>query len=195
MNNKKLLMWAFAVSGMTALIYEIVWARSLEVIFGSTIYAVSTIITTFLIGASLGSFLFRNLAEKMNPIRLFSSLEMGIGIYGLLSIFLFKVIQEPIASINSPILSFVILFLLLIIPTTLFGATWPVIGKAFISKDRIGKDSGVMYGYNSLGSFIGPILAGFALIPFIGIRGTTIIAAIANLLIGAILIRGGKNGP
>lgn len=194
--NRKILPVIFAISGMTALIYELAWSRLLQIIFGSTIYAASTIITTFLIGASFGAFLFRNLAEKTNPIRMFALLEIGIGIYALVSILLFKAISGPIAEISSSSISFLILFLILIIPTTLFGATWPVLGKAYVHKDRVGKDSGTLYGYNSLGSFLGPIIAGFILMPILGIKETVITASVVNLLVGAIiLLQGGKNEP
>jgi len=194
--DRKLLLYAFAVSGMAALIYEIVWSRTLQLVFGSTIYAASTIITTFLVGASFGAFLFRNIVEKKNSLRLFAILEAGIGIYGLLSIYLFRGITNFVVSIDSPIASFLVLFVVLIIPTTLFGATWPIIGKAYINKEQIGKDSGILYSWNSLGSFLGPILTGFALIPLLGITATTIIAAILNLLIAGIFFiqKWGENG-
>ena len=64
MKIKRLILLAFMISGMTALIYEIVWARPLQLIFGSTIYAVSTILTTFFIGFAFGSYIFRNLADN-----------------------------------------------------------------------------------------------------------------------------------
>src|SRR3989304_1108822 len=114
--DRKLLLYAFAVSGMAALIYEIVWSRTLQLVFGSTIYAASTIITTFLVGASFGAFLFRNIVEKKNSLRLFAILEAGIGIYGLLSIYLFRGITNFVVSIDSPIASFLVLFVVLIIP-------------------------------------------------------------------------------
>ena len=60
------------ISGMTALIYEVVWTRPLQLIFGSTVYAVSTIVTTFLAGFAIGSYSFRNIADTTkNPIKLF----------------------------------------------------------------------------------------------------------------------------
>src|SRR3989344_3568899 len=84
-NMRKLLLIAFMLSGMTALIYEVTWIRPLQLIFGSTIYAVSTMLTSLLIGFALGSYLFRNKAdEAKSPILLFAKLELGIGLYGLI---------------------------------------------------------------------------------------------------------------
>ena len=68
MNSRKLLLIAFAISGFTALVYEVVWSRPLQLIFGSTIYAVSTILTTFFIGFALGSFIFRNISDKTKEV-------------------------------------------------------------------------------------------------------------------------------
>src|SRR3989338_2461352 len=154
--NKKILLIAFTISGTTALIYEIVWSRPLQLIFGSTIYAVSTILTTFFVGFALGSFLFRNVADNTkNPEKLFSILQLGIGLYGLIILWLFKVLTPMYLSLNLPILQFLLLFIVIIMPATLFGATWPVINKAYIgiNTTQIGKDSGKLYAFNSFGSF------------------------------------------
>ena len=189
MKINKIILIAFMISGMTALIYEVVWARPLQLIFGSTIYAVSTILTTFLIGFSLGSYLFRNIADKSrNPLKLFAFIELGIGLYGLSILSLFKILPSIYLSIanNSGIqfIQFALLFLVLIIPTTLFGATWPVVNKIYVRFERKGRDIGRLYSFNSFGSFLGSLAAGFILIPFIGIRNTSILAVCLNLLIG-----------
>src|SRR3989344_7437628 len=98
--NRKILPWAFAISGFTALIYEVVWSRPLQLIFGSTIYAVSTILTTFFIGCALCSFIFRNISDKTKePLKIFVLLELGIGLYGLIIIYLFKILPNIYLSI------------------------------------------------------------------------------------------------
>ena len=194
--NKKILALAFAISGFTALIYEVVWSRSLQLIFGSTIYAVSTILTTFFIGFALGSYLFRNLADSYNnPVRLFAVIQIGIGIYALIILWLFKAIVPLYLALTIPVLRFLLLFLILILPATLFGAIWPIVNKAYINTDKIGKDSGKLYSWNSLGSFLGPLAAGFILIPLIGIIETSFLVSLINISLGIIIfLRGGKNG-
>lgn len=202
MNFRKLLLAAFMISGMTALIYEIVWTRPLQLIFGSTIYAVSTILTTFFIGFALGSFLFRNIADKVkNPVKLFALLELGLGLYGLIILSLFKIlplIYLPLIEISGiQFLQFALIFLILIIPATLFGATWPVINKAYVRVENLGKDTGKLYSFNSFGSFFGSLAAGFLLIPLFGIKATSIFAALLNILAGIIILvyaaKRGKN--
>ena len=198
MLNKKFLLWAFAISGFTALVYEIVWSRPLQLIFGSTIYAVSTILTTFFVGFALGSYTFRNLADNSkNPERLFALIQFGIGIYGLLILWLFEAITSIYLALNHAILQFGLLFLVIITPATLFGAAWPIINKQYLRESRIGKDSARLYAWNSFGSFLGPLAAGFILIPLFGIMKTSLLTASINIILGlAILIYsiGGKNG-
>jgi len=186
--NRKLLLLAFAISGFTALVYEVVWSRPLQLIFGSTIYAVSTILTTFFIGFALGSYAFRNLADNTkNPTRLFAILQLGIGAYGLIILTLFKILIPVYLTLSIPILQFLLLFIVIIIPSTLFGATWPVMSKSYVKSSRIGKDSGILYAWNSFGSFLGPVAAGFVLIPLLGIMKTSILTAILNLCLGSLI--------
>ena len=193
MDKRNLILIAFAISGFTALIYEVVWARPLQLIFGSTIYAVSTILTTFFAGFALGSYLFRNFADNSkNPLKLFALIELGIGLYGLIILWLFKSLPSIYLLIanNSGIqfIQFVLLFLVLIIPATLFWATWPIVTKAYSKEESIGKDSGNLYAFNSLGSFLGPIIAGFSLIPILGIKTTSILIAFLNMSIGTLIL-------
>ena len=192
MNMKKMLLIAFALSGMTALIYEVVWSRPLQLIFGSTIYAVSTILTTFFMGFALGAYIFRNLADRIkSPVKMFALLELGIGLYGLVILYLFKimpVIYLSLAEIPGiQFIQFLVLFLILIIPTTLFGATWPVVNKIYIDSKNLGKDAGKLYSFNSLGAFLGSIGTGFILIPLLGIKATSLFAALINIIIAIII--------
>lgn len=196
--NKRLLLWAFAISGMTALIYEIVWSRPLQLIFGSTIYAVSTILTAFFAGFALGSYIFRNIADNhKNPLVLFGLIQLAIGLYGLAIWGLFKALTPIYLALPGPgfqLAQFALLFLVLIIPTTLFGATWPVMNKAYIEEGRVGRDSGRLYSSNSFGSFLGPVSAGFVLIPWLGIRNTSILVASMNIILGTVIFMYSKKG-
>ncbi|MFH1711275.1 MAG: fused MFS/spermidine synthase [Nanoarchaeota archaeon] len=206
MEIRKLLLVAFMISGMTALIYEVVWGRPLQLIFGSTIYAVSTILTAFFMGFALGAYLFRNLADKAkNPERLFAFLELGIGLYGLIILWLFKIMPLIYLSLTEipgiQFAQFFILFLILIIPTTLFGATWPVVNKIYIDSGKLGKDAGKLYSFNSFGAFLGSMAAGFILIPVLGIKVTSLLVASINILVAISIFviiknkKGVKNEP
>jgi len=67
--SRTIILIAFGISGMAALIYAVVWTRPLSLIFGSTVYAVSTMLTAFLAGFALGSYLFRNIAVEFSSAK------------------------------------------------------------------------------------------------------------------------------
>ncbi|MBL7100462.1 MAG: fused MFS/spermidine synthase [Nanoarchaeota archaeon] len=185
---KNVLVVAFFLSGVATFLYEVVWLRPLELVFGSTIYAVSTILMTFLAGFSIGSYLFRNIADRSkNPLLLFSLLELGIGVYGVLIIFIISSLPKLYILLSQTplffVLKFIFIFLVLIIPTTLMGATWPVVNKAYSSGvESLGLASGRLYSSNSLGNALGALLAGFVLIPLFGILNSSIFAASLNIV-------------
>ena len=79
-------------------------------------------------------------------------------------------------------LQFLLSFAVLIIPATLFGATWPVINKAYGKLRELGKDTGLLYSFNSFGAMLGSLAAGFLLIPTFGIRMSAIMTASLNIL-------------
>jgi len=194
---RQLLLLAFALSGMTILIYEVVWIRPLQIVFGSTIYAVSTMLTTFMTGFSLGSYLFRNRADQSrNPVLLFALLEFGIGIYGLIILALFKILPSIYLSLlfvpGFQFIQFVLCFVVLITPTTLMGGIWPVINRAYVDMDKLGKDVGLLYSFNSFGCAFGSIAAGFLLIPLLGIWRTSLLTAFLNFLVAILVLNFGE---
>lgn len=195
----KLIIIIFGLSGMTALIYEIVWIRPLSLIFGTTIFAVSIILAAFLSGLALGSWLAGRYIDKLeNPLKFYGFIEIGIGLFGLLLISLFTVLPGfylDIYHLTAPnfslffVLQFVLAFLIILIPTTLMGATMPIILKSY-SKDfqNMGRDVGRLYSVNNIGAVLGTIAAGFLLIPLVGIQSSIMIAAIINIGIGLIIL-------
>jgi spermidine synthase len=189
----------FFLSGAAALVYEVVWMRMLTQIFGSTAYAVATVLAAFMAGLALGSYIFGRLAgRKQNLLRLYGILELGIGFYGLAAPFLFyhaRDIYAPLfwlyelspATFN--LLLFVLAFILLAMPTFLMGATLPVLSQVFIrSPSHLGQRIGDLYATNTLGAVAGCGLAGYYLIPQIGLSGTVYTAAAANIAIALLIV-------
>ena len=85
----------FFVSGATALIYEVVWARMLTQIFGNTTHAIATVLSAFMGGLALGSYVLGRLADTgRNPFLIYGLLEGGVGIYGLVIPTLFALTQQ-----------------------------------------------------------------------------------------------------
>ncbi|MAG22450.1 MAG: hypothetical protein CL943_04080 [Candidatus Diapherotrites archaeon] len=196
----KVVLFAFFVSGAAGLMYEIIWFRYLQMIFGTTVYAASTMLTAFMAGLALGSWLVGRYADKRikNPAVAFSYCQLLIGIYGIGLIFVFNML--PMVSIVLQgilggqfflysLARFAAIFLLLIFPTTLMGATFPLIAKAYAKKmDELGKDIANVYSVNSMGAIIGSFAAGFLVIPLIGMQNSVLLTASLNLLSAGIVL-------
>jgi len=189
MKKNKLLLPALFCSGAAALIYEVVWIRPIGTVFDSTVFVVSIITTSFMSGMALGSFLCsRHIDKARNPLLLYALFEMGIGLYGILLLELFNLLanfNQRLIQIAMPfkynIMLFLTVFLFLMVPTTLMGATFPAVTRIYVS-DKIGKGVGELYTANNLGAILGSLAGGFILIPALGIKGSVIFAAALNFI-------------
>ncbi|HKS09543.1 MAG TPA: fused MFS/spermidine synthase [Pyrinomonadaceae bacterium] len=191
-----LLCGCFVLSGATGLIYEILWARMLGLVFGATTLAVSTVLAAFMGGLALGSALAGWLAPRIKkPVSVYGVMEIAIAIYALLVPFLFSVVDDLYAYIWRPgfftftLLRFALSSLLLLVPTTLMGATLPVLSAALLRST--GHDSNSvtrLYMCNLVGAILGTLAAGFVLLPAFGVRATIVIAAAINILVGVIAL-------
>jgi len=188
----------FFLSGISGLIYEVVWTRMLTQIFGNTTYAVATVLTAFMGGLALGSYLFGKLADRgKNNFFLYGILEAGVGLYGFLVPWLFKLVQWiyiPLFSLSEiypfafNLFLFLIVFIFVMVPTLLMGATLPVLSRFFIvSFSHLGRRVGDLYATNTMGAVLGCALAGYWLIPAVGMRATVTIAATLNVLIALVI--------
>src|SRR5258706_3882764 len=75
----------FCLSGASGLVLEMLWTRMLTLVFGSTTLAVSTVLTAFMGGLGLGSYLAGKFADRLeNPARTYAVVEASIGVYALL---------------------------------------------------------------------------------------------------------------
>ncbi|MEK7341496.1 MAG: fused MFS/spermidine synthase [Candidatus Binatota bacterium] len=188
----------FFLSGTAALLYEVVWMRMLTQIFGSSAYAIATVLAAFMAGLALGSYVFGRLANRAkNLLRLYGILELGIGIYGLLVPLLFRAtrgIYIPLFWLydSSPVifnfLLFLLSFALLVFPTFLMGATLPVLSRFFVrSFTHLGQRVGDLYATNTFGAVLGCSLTGYYLIPALGMNRTVYTAAITNLAVALVI--------
>jgi len=167
----------------------------LILIFGSTHFAVSTVLTAFMGGLALGAyFLGRWIDRRWDPITVYGLLEMGIGLYALLVPFLFTLLLpvsrwlwlafSPSFYVFS-ILRFIFVGALLVLPCAFMGGTLPVLSR-FVSRrgESMGLGVGTLYGVNTFGAVVGTAATGFALIPSLGVQRSIYLAATLNLLLG-----------
>ena len=201
----KLLIGLFFVSGLTAMVYEVTWTRILSMVLGSSVYAFATMLTTFLLGLAVGSYLFSFVLKKKKvTIVYFAVIEISIGILCLFLLPLFNeltywsyILHSVLANSYSilQLSRFFLCFMVMLAPALLFGATFPLVATLYSrSKERVGRDVGIVYFWNTLGSTFGSFLVGFLFIPLLGIRNSIVLAVLLNLAAGfvALFSRGFK---
>ena len=195
-NTFKLVAACFFLSGATGLIYEVLWARMLGLVFGATTLAVSTVLAAFMGGLALGSGLAgRWGAAVKRPVRAYGLLEIAIAVYALIVPLLFNLVDNLYAIIWQhfhpgffafSLWRFLLSCLMLLVPTTLMGATLPLLSAALIHSDSSGPNSVTrLYTRNLAGAICGCVVAGFLLLPTLGVRLTIYVAALTNIMIGA----------
>jgi len=195
-SDRFLLFIGAGVIGFCGLAYEVIWMRLLNLTFGSSVYAFSTMLTAFLAGIGLGSLCMASrLNREEEPWRLFGWFEMGIAFFGLLLIPVFGRLPLVFPILYNTFyrnfdsfqfLIFGIYFLLMIGPAFLMGASLPLLLRAGIySTGRAGGGVGSVYAINALGAISGSLLATFLMIPLLGTRVSLIAVSSLNLAVGA----------
>ncbi len=185
----------FFLSGAASLAYQVVWVRSLQLLFGSSHFAVTAVLSVFMGGLALGSHLLGRRVDRLGrPLRFYGFLEIGIAVFAVLFLLLVKLyphLYVPLARLaeeNTLYLSFLrVLFavIALIVPTTMMGGTLPVLTKFASDRSRhAGEHVSFLYGFNTLGAVVGTLFAGFVLLPEYSVIGTTAIAIATNIFIG-----------
>lgn len=195
-----LLLLVFFFSGVSALIYQIVWIRKFGLVFGVDVFAAATVLTAFMAGLALGNLLFGKIVDKhKNALFLLIILELGISLFALLFPITFDGLNQlyvglyrilPFGFYATQLYRFLFAFLFLLIPTTLMGGTLPVVTKAYVTTlHALGRHIGRLYSINNLGAFVGCFVAGFFLMRLVGLQNSIFFAAGLNVL-NAVLIFG-----
>ncbi len=205
------LLAAVAVSGATAMVYEVAWTRTLSIVFGSSVYGVSIMLSTFLSGIAVGSALasFR-IRRRKKPATLAAPAWLlagsAVGAFVSLMIarslpFLFVNLYRsfPEQDLALFLTQFVVSALLMLPATLCLGAMIPVAMDVCASpKADIGRQVSWLYSSNLLGSTAGTLIAASLLIAQFGIELSVRIAAVCGLALALALVakvRGSRFSP
>lgn len=193
----------FFVSGLTGLVYEVLWTRRLSLVFGHSLLAVSTVVTAYMGGLALGSWwggrradaaLLRG-AGPATFLRSYARLELVVGCWGLLSLPLLDALERLYFGLAArgweglplQLAVFALSLLALLPPTTCMGATLPWLSCLFA---RAGEGLGItlsrLYACNTWGAVVGSALAGFFWLPALGLKGSVVLAALGNLAVAGL---------
>ncbi len=190
---------AFFFSGFSSLLYEVVWMRRLSLFFGSDVYSAALTLAAFMGGLTIGSLLAARYVDDLtNPLIFYGALEISIGIYALCFSALLNLFSNQYRYVYQTFFEVapwryngfrsLVAAAILLVPTTMMGATLPLIVKRFAVKGRIGQYSGFFYAINTLGALAGVLCVGFVLMPAFGLTRSTWVGVAINVLIGATAI-------
>ncbi len=177
--------------------------RRLSLVFGHSIFSVSTVLTTFMSGLALGSYLGGRWADRRRRsggtaaslLKTYGRLELFIGLWALLSLLLLNLVEAGFLALSQAghsgfgltIFLFGCSFLVLLPPTTAMGATLPVFTQVLVWRRM---DTGAflskIYGLNTLGACSGAALGGLFALPFLGLVKTVLATALMNAIIAGL---------
>ncbi len=200
----------FLLSGFAALAYQASWIRSFAVVFGTAHLAVALVLAAYMGGLAAGAAWMNRWIDRIrNPLRLYAKLEIAIAAYALVF-----PLFAGVASFLLPLLAgvseempatpgrgqhlyvLVSSFLVLAPPTVLMGATLPILVAGVVNSDEnLGTRVANLYSVNTAGAVVGTVLAGFVLLPTLGLNQTLLVGAAANLLAATIAWRLASSGP
>ena len=196
--SHKRLLFLFALSGLSSLVYESLWVRILSLGVGSTTAALSIVLSIFFTGLALGSFVAGRVASRLtNPLRVYAWLEGGIGLFALAIVYPLVHFQTLMALFHlsaavSPLfitaIKFGLVFGLLILPTLAMGASFPIL-TSYLRPQPGDKILEHLYGANTIGAVAGAFSTSFFLLPHLGVQGANAFAALLNLAIFATAYR------
>ena len=190
LTHRKLILWAYAASGFAAISYEIVWTRMFQIELGTSICAFSMMLGFYLLGIGLGSLAGGMLVRKINnSLKLFGWLQVAVALYGVAGMYLLLGF-DPVTLIQDIVLSNIITVPLLIVtPLTLvLGLMFPVVSSLYVEERETGRGVGRLYSANTAGCIAGSLVCGFLLIGALGTRGTMLLLAGMNAMLGAAIL-------
>ena len=194
----------FFVSGLAALIYQVLWIKELSLLFGNSAQATAATLTAFFTGIAAGNAYWGRRASTLTrPLLSYGVLELCVTFSAILYFvvyFAYDSVYPVLFSVfeNAPLIFALAKFalaLLLFFPAAFFmGGTLPVMTQYLVrNRETLGKRASTLYAINTFGAASGAIAAGFYLPRALGIDVSYFLAMTATLLVGIVAIVLGRN--
>lgn len=176
------------LAGAAALIYEVLWVRLVTLSFGHTAPAVAAVLSAFMGGLAVGSWLGGRAADRRSPaaaLRLYALLELLAAAAALASPSALEAAGRAalagglteLAPAFQAAAAFAISALILSLPSALLGASLPLLVRAVVGRGKPDEPLGTLYGVNTLGAVLGCLACGLWLNPVLGLRRTIMAGA------------------
>lgn len=188
---------AYTCSGLAGLIYEVSWTRWLTLYIGHTTAAASAVVAAFLGGLAAGAWGGGAIASRLTPrasLTAYVGLEIFVAIVAIVLPFELTALTPLLKwsyhngdpGLLFPAVRLGVCLLLVFVPASALGATFPLAIRWFAHTSKTpARASGTLYAANTAGAAVGALLAGFALIPAIGISGTIRVGIAGSLAAAA----------
>ena len=189
--SRALFVLVYLLSGAAALIYEVVWARLLTLHMGSTVTAVGTVLAAFMGGMAGGAMLAGRVAPRLDrrqALRGYAALEAAIAAGAVLVPLAFAAFRPLLALAYADgggvwfgSIRVLTSLTVLAAPAAAMGATLPFAVRWFVGPtEHPGREAGALYAANTLGAALGAAVAGFVLLPWLGLTGAALFAVTLN---------------
>ena len=187
------------LSGLAALVYQVLWLRLLALVFGVTVWAASTVLASFMGGLALGSFTAARASDGLrSPLRWYGMAELAIGLSALATPVALDGVEQVYVLLASAIggqlglitaLRVALTCAVLLVPTALMGVTLPLVTRAALAPGTgMGERVSLLYATNTAGAIAGVLLSGMYLVGGVGISAAFLIAASLNAFVGLVAI-------
>lgn len=193
------LLAAFACSGFSGLVYQVVWARQFSLFLGHTTAAASAVVASVMGGLAVGAVVGARFAERWGGRRALQAYAVCEASAAALAM-----VVPVLVPLGTPVLRWsyadgdpgiafgaarVAVCAIVLVPiATLLGATLPLATRwSREVSTRSARRAGVvaaapLYAANTAGAATGAVAAGFFLLPALGLRGTTLVAASGSVI-------------
>ena len=179
----------FIGSGCSALIYEIVWLQSLQMVVGASAISLAVLLTIFMGGMCIGSWFYPKLVPpRWHPLAVYAFLEFLIGVLAIVLLYALPYMEqfyvERVGAGNAGVLlRAVVAGCCLLPPTLLMGATLPAIARWFENNQQGTARIGLFYSANIVGAVLGCLFAAFYLLRLYDVVIATYVAVGINFLV------------
>ncbi len=197
MSPQHLLAFVLLLSGGAGLMYEVAWTQQFAAVLGSAAESMASVFAVFLICLAAGAWLFGH-AERLlkRPLLAYALMEIGIGIFGALSIHLLVThevallawLPRPDAALARVGVQVLVVFVFIGPAAILMGGTLPVVMEGASRWGLPSRTITMLYGLNTVGAACGALLPGLTLIPGLGLSGTAMVAMTINLMVGVLAL-------
>lgn len=193
----------FFLSGLTALVYQVIWSRYLALLLGSTAHAQVGVLAVFMAGLALGSAWWGPAADRnQRPLRLYGLLELAVaagtaafalGFSWWSELYWSLLARFPPPHWGARATQVLLCVAAMAAPTICMGGTLPVLVRALrLHGAGFGRGVAFLYMINSLGAATGAALTGFMLVPRWGLDAPFLAAAALNLVVGLVAVSLGR---